>query len=835
MLVMHRYDRAATSRHALVPTRLAPMERQPGAPSVAAVAIRTNGVPHRAMPASRALTHVPERVVADALVTRFVEASPARVLVTSLADDALPALAPAPTPLAPPADRPRHLFAAVSSLALGGAERIVLDWAARNAKRHRVRLLVTGRAAEEWTAPEGVHVVRAARTDHAMLGLFGRAAQLAGAGVLAHLLRREERQAIAAGGATVIPVIHNAPEGWLEPASALADAPFVIAVSDATASALRDAGVDRPIGVIRHVPTVPERSPALGRHLRAQWRLPEGAFVIGMLGGVKPQKAYPRALRILAALLEHREAFLVIVGGPAGREGDIAMDALRAQVDRLSLRPFVRLAGFVPDAARLLSAFDVLLNTSTHEGFSIATAEALASGLPVVASAVGGQGELRAPGLNLVREDLPTEAWVDALQRVAGTTPPVPNWARFPTHRLWTLAGLAAPGAARPGAPAPVSTFVPGRIAPCVARPVVFVTANLDVGGAQRSLVNLCESLQGRFRFDVAVTGGGDWPGFLRRLESAGVTVVGPTPVNDVFEQAEMVLAHATAIDAGTLCFWNVDPRLKLLLARFGKLRGLRIVDVSPGADAFDEIAAAEGFGAIAGAPVDGFFRELDVLVHKHETRSDLVDQAREIVIPNGVPTPANVRRHWGLPPGPRIVVSGRIAPSKFLHEIVAAMCLVWERRPDCELHLYGPFDRRNRDYGESVRRLLSPDMFGRAWLHGAHEDVPERLADYDLFVVLGRNQGCPNALLEAMAAGLPVIANDSGGTREIVKDGETGLLVDGCAPAPLAAAMLKLLADRDLARRLATNGRRHVETHFSMAAMADAYERLFAAGSPDA
>lgn len=826
--------RTVASRTPVEATSLAPTERQPGVPSCVAVAFK-NGIPHPSMPASRAFSHVPERVIEDAVVTRFVEAPAARVLVTSLAEDAVPAIAPSPTPEGSASERPRHLFAAVSSLALGGAERIVLDWAARNAKRHRVHLLVTGRAAEEWTAPDGIHVVRATRADHAKLALFGRAAHLARAGVLAHLLRREEREAIAAGGATVIPVVHNAPEGWLEPAAALADAPFVIAVSDATAGALRESGITRPIGVIRHVPTVPERSPALGRHLRAQWRLPEGAFVIGMLGGVKPQKAYPRALRILAALLEHREAFLVIVGGPAGREGDVAMQALRAQVDRLSLRPFVRLAGFVPEAARLLSAFDVLLNTSTHEGLSMASVEALASGLPVVASAVGGQGELRAPGLTLVREDLPTEVWVDALQRVAGTTPTVPNWVRFPSHRLWTLAGLAAPGAARADAPSDTPAFVPDRIAPCVARPVVFVTANLDVGGAQRSLVNLCQALQGRFRFDVAVTGGGEWPGFLRRLEAAGVKVVGPTSVSDVFDQAEMVLAHAASIDAGTLCFWNVDPRVKLLLARFGKLRGLRIVDVSPGADAFDEIAGAEGFGAIAGAPVDGYFRELDFLVHKHETRCELVGREREMVIPNGVPVPANVRRHWALPPGPRIVVSGRIAPSKFLHEIVAAMCLVWERRPDCELHLYGPFDRRNRDYGESVRRLLSPDMFGRAWLHGAHEDVPERLADYDLFVVLGRNQGCPNALLEAMAAGLPVIANDSGGTRAIVKDGETGLLVDGCAPAPLAAAMLKLLADRDLARRLATAGRRHVESHFSMTAMADAYERLFAGGSPDA
>src|SRR5215208_404573 len=101
-----------------------------------------------------------------------------------------------------------------------------------------------------------------------------------------------------------------------------------------------------------------------------------------MIGGVKPQKAYPRALRVLAAVLQRRDVYLVIVGGPTGRDGALAWRATVAQAERLRLEARVRLAGYVPHAARCLAAVDVLLNTSRYEGLPIASLEALAAGVP---------------------------------------------------------------------------------------------------------------------------------------------------------------------------------------------------------------------------------------------------------------------------------------------------------------------------------------------------------------------------------------------------------------------------------------------------------------------
>ncbi len=107
--------------------------------------------------------------------------------------------------------------------------------------------------------------------------------------------------------------------------------------------------------------------------------------------------------------------------------------------------------------------------------------------------------------------------------------------------------------------------------------------------------------------------------------------------------------------------------------------------------------------------------------------------------------------------------------------------------------------------------------------LHGAAFDSPAHLARYSVALVLGEHQGCPNAVLEALAAGVPVVANDSGGTRELVIDGRTGLLLAGRDPREIAAALARVVGDRVLARRLSDAGRRHVLRRYSMKKMAAA------------
>ncbi len=102
----------------------------------------------------------------------------------------------------------------------------------------------------------------------------------------------------------------------------------------------------------------------------------------------------------------------------------------------------------------------------------------------------------------------------------------------------------------------------------------------------------------------------------------------------------------------------------------------------------------------------------------------------------------------------------------------------------------------------------------------GRRSDIPDVLASCDIAVLPSRAEGLPNAVLEYMAAGLPTIASRVGGNAELVQDGVTGLLVPPEDSSAIAAALLRLLRDPELSRRLAESGKK-------MAVESYSFERL--------
>ena len=361
-----------------------------------------------------------------------------------------------------------------------------------------------------------------------------------------------------------------------EEAATLKHAPAIITVSDAAARELRTASVRAPLGVVRHLPRAPAFQANARQAWRECWRIPAHARVIGMLGSVKPQKDYPRALRLFAALLAQRDARLVILGGPVGRDGAGAWYALLATAQRLGIEHLLRVPGFITHAAACLPAFDLLLNTSHYEGLSIATLEALAAGLPCVVNAVGGQGELSASGLTLMDAQATDGQWVNAINAMLDTRPPAPAWLGFPAHRQWTLFHLPPQRATTHG--------------------VLFVTANLNAGGAQRSLLNLACAMNSAMRLEIAVCIDSSSDYFYKALVQHGVAVRRMTSSGDCFDHAEELCNHLFSTGFSTLCLWNVDAKVKLLLAKALEHTRVRLIDVSPGGYAFEEMNAVADF-----------------------------------------------------------------------------------------------------------------------------------------------------------------------------------------------------------------------------------------------
>ena len=100
-------------------------------------------------------------------------------------------------------------------------------------------------------------------------------------------------------------------------------------------------------------------------------------------------------------------------------------------------------------------------------------------------------------------------------------------------------------------------------------------------------------------------------------------------------------------------------------------------------------------------------------------------------------------------------------------------------------------------------------------------------LAGLDLFAMISEPAGCPNASLEAMAAGLPVVATDFGGAAEQVIDGVTGRLVPPRDAAALAAALTDLAADPNRRRECGAAGRARAEALFDLRRMVADYRRV--------
>ena len=701
--------------------------------------------------------------------------------------------------------RPPVFWVVMASLSRGGAERIVLDWLADAQESGiPVRLAILHKVSQEWPIPDGIEVIRATGAPEDFLAdlvlrINGEATR-----VYAHLVRDAHLEVLWRAGFEIVPTVHNAKAGWRNDPVLWHQrrVPFAIAVSDTISAELAAHGCRVPLITIRHKPRLSGAAFSLQNRvrLRAHYRVTDDELLIGMVGSLKAQKNYQRAFRVLKALQPHRKAKLVIAGGHQGADGVALFRDLCCEGMKAKLMGQVGMPGFV-DVEPHLAAFDVVLNTSDFEGLSIATQEALFAGLPVVASNVGGQAEIKHPRLHLVpAED--EAAYVEALKVLPirhALLPDIPRQA-LASPKLWTAAALAAP-----------------RVT--AEHRVLFVTANLNAGGAQRSLVNLVSALKSDLPFSVAVTGVSTHPFFYEELQRQGISVFRPCGSRDVADIAASLLAQMAKDPVQTVCFWNVDPKLKLLMAKF--LPEHRLIDVSPGHYAFEEMASIEAFGQDIAFTESQFYAALETTVFKYHARDIPAPiKAKACVIPNGV----HIREAMPHVGRKRLVVQGRIAESKQLDLILAAMPLVWDVL-DCELHIYGQAEPRAQGLLNALWQQ-SQQLGERVIWQGARPDLAEELGAFDGAVVLGIHQGCPNAVLEALAAGVPVVANDSGGTRELVLPGKTGVLLpEKVTVAEVADAILQLfkLNTQEL--------RRHAKAHaaqFSMPRMRERYLEIF-------
>lgn len=386
-------------------------------------------------------------------------------------------------------------------------------------------------------------------------------------------------------------------------------------------------------------------------------------------------------------------------------------------------------------------------------------------------------------------------------------------------------------------------------------RPVLFVSATGELGGAERSLYELLRALprerlapalcapKGPLTELCAAAGVPVYLAPLRRFRrtyrpfrsaaQAAALLRGGRAVAKLVRKHRPAVIHANT-DSAALFAWQAarrtgrpfvvhcrDLRPLGLLRRLLSDAAARTIAISA---AVEKHLLAEGVPSaklaliVNGIDTDRF--------HGPEEREEREEWAGRAERAGRARARAEARARLGLGAGAPVLISvGALVPWKRHELFIEAVAEVRRRRPDVSALLVGDdlfgdngeYARFIREQAETRRKSggAGREGPGRAreagrggvLLLGRREDVPELLAAADVLVSAGDAEPFGRVLVEAGAAGLPVVSTATGGKPEIVADGETGLLT-AAEPRALARAVLRLLDDPALARRLGDRGR---------------------------
>jgi glycosyltransferase involved in cell wall biosynthesis len=354
------------------------------------------------------------------------------------------------------------------------------------------------------------------------------------------------------------------------------------------------------------------------------------------------------------------------------------------------------------------------------------------------------------------------------------------------------------------------------------ALPIAIVMTSFDPGGTERQMIELVRRLDPR-RWDVHVAcfhTRGAW--FERVREAASSVAVfpvtsfsSPKTLRHLWSFAHWCRAQRIAVVHTTELYSNIFGLPGAALAgvpvRIGNRR-----EINPDKSAA-QIAMQRGAYSFAHKIVANSHAAADRLI------AERIPSRRIAVVPNGL----DVQRFQARRPAARprnIVCVANLRREKGHDVLIDAAADVLRRFPDAHFACVG---------GGPELQTLVVRAETRGVLHaftfvGHHDDVPAKLAEADVFVLPSRSEAFPNAVLEAMASGLPIVASGVGGILELIDHERTGLLTPAGDAASLADRLCRLMADPALASRLGDAARADACARFSFDRMVAAFEFVY-------
>lgn len=747
------------------------------------------------------------------------------------------------------------LFIFITSFNLGGAERIVADqlWANKHQKQsHNVTLILLYDKVNEHPIPDNVNVIRLKGDLLSGKELFENIKK-SNTTLVCHLINDTTCQFLFSLNLSFHLVIHNDRLGWRNSCATFNHKNIIslISVCDHVTKQLSEIS-NKKIYTVRHQ-IKNSQSSSFNHKDRLHWRekysLKNEDIVIGMTGRICQQKNYFLALDVIAMLSRKNPNYkLLILGGFEKTNTDLYFKLLK-KANLLKIQKNIVFAGFQLAYQGLYNALDIGLNTSHFEGLSMATQEFIQNGLPFVASNVSGQMEILDIKNQIDFFELPQLETFEYETTTIDNIPVVKNYndtilkivdliekkhskrisfskeealiikqVAYGSHNLWSLFHFLPE----------VNKTENEEIRP------LFLTSNLNLGGAQRSLTNLLiEFKKNGYNIPLAVANQSNYNGFYDQIISNNIEHFLCHSEKDVFLIFSNLLSYINQNKINRILLWNIDSKIKLLLSKLTK-DFIDIIDVSPGDYCFKEMEDQRNFQEAIYTNKKEYFSSLHSFVSKfdnskldHEYKKYI--QKETVYIPNGVDTQLeltpkllNEEKEF------RFLVCGRITQSKHIDIILSSFKTLFNDHKKVSIDIYGSCETYNLKYltdlQEEHEDLIN---LGKINFKGNIDNPSLIMKNYHAIIVLGTHQGCPNMVLESAANGLLVIANDSGGTKEIIGSDRGILLPETPSQKLLTEAMYSVITNYKIFWKKSLQAKKHIENNFTLNIMFENYKNL--------
>ena len=374
---------------------------------------------------------------------------------------------------------------------------------------------------------------------------------------------------------------------------------------------------------------------------------------------------------------------------------------------------------------------------------------------------------------------------------------------------------------------------------------IVIVIGSLQVGGAERQIAQVVPRLdRTRWQVDLVTL---SRPGPLAKdLEAAGFRIWSPPLANQITRSGPLLRLMRALIILPWLWFWFLRKRPSIahfILPEAYLIGGIcaLLAGQSQMIMSRRSLADYQDHHPFLARVERWLHKRMSIVIANSEAiRRELLEEGipknRTRVILNGVNTDvirpdesrgAELRQSLSIPPDSMVlIIIANLIPYKGHADLITAITSIREDLPDKWQLLCAGRDDGIGDLlqAQIAKARLTPHIR----FLGSRSDIPALLNAADISILCSHEEGLPNAVIEAMSAGVPTIATKVGGTEEIIDDRVTGMLVPARNPDALAQSILKMVQDPARREAVGKAARVKIKNTYGLDICAHAYDDLY-------